>query len=124
MTEMQLNNSPLIKMQGITKVFKSGAGEFTALDNINLEFFPGEFVGIVGKSGSGKSTLANMITGIDHPSKGNIDIETGNAGNAGFAHCRQIGQIGQAAVAGHRIDPNAVSAHGGNGGAGLFAHQI
>jgi putative ABC transport system ATP-binding protein len=75
MTEMQLNNSPLIKMQGITKVFKSGAGEFTALDNINLEFFPGEFVGIVGKSGSGKSTLANMITGIDHPSKGNIDIE-------------------------------------------------
>jgi putative ABC transport system ATP-binding protein len=69
MTEMQLNNSPLIKMQGITKVFKSGAGEF------NLEFFPGEFVGIVGKSGSGKSTLANMITGIDHPSKGNIDIE-------------------------------------------------
>lgn len=67
--------SALIKVKGITKLFKSGAGEFTALDNINLDFYPGEFVGVVGKSGSGKSTLANMITGIDHPSKGEIVIE-------------------------------------------------
>ena len=65
----------LIQMQGIFKVFHTGAGEFTALDNINLDFYRGEFVGIVGKSGSGKSTLANMITGIDHPSRGNIVIE-------------------------------------------------
>jgi putative ABC transport system ATP-binding protein len=62
-------------VQGISKIYKSGAGEFTALDDINLEFFPGEFVGIVGKSGSGKSTLANMITGIDHPTGGKIEIE-------------------------------------------------
>jgi putative ABC transport system ATP-binding protein len=66
---------PLIQMQGITKIFKSGAGEFKALDDINLDFYRGEFVGIVGKSGSGKSTLANMITGIDHPSNGNIEID-------------------------------------------------
>ena len=65
----------LIQMKGISKVFHTGAGEFTALDNINLDFYRGEFVGIVGKSGSGKSTLANMITGIDHPSRGNIVIE-------------------------------------------------
>jgi putative ABC transport system ATP-binding protein len=80
MIEVQDQNStgvrqPLIRMQGICKLFKSGAGEFTALDNINLDFYPGEFVGIVGKSGSGKSTLANMITGIDHPTHGNIFIE-------------------------------------------------
>jgi putative ABC transport system ATP-binding protein len=62
-------------MQGISKVFRSAAGEFTALDNINLSFEKGEFVGIVGKSGSGKSTLANMITGIDHPTSGNIVID-------------------------------------------------
>lgn len=67
--------TPLIRVQGITKVFRSGAGEFTALDDVNLDFFPGEFVGIVGKSGSGKSTLANMITGIDHPTGGKIEIE-------------------------------------------------
>lgn len=68
-------STPLIKMQGITKVFKTGSGEFTALENINLEFYPGEFIGVVGKSGSGKSTLANMITGIDHPTRGDITVE-------------------------------------------------
>jgi putative ABC transport system ATP-binding protein len=66
---------PFIKIRGISKVFKSGAGEFTALDNINLDFYRGEFVCIVGKSGSGKSTLANMITGIDHPTSGEIIVE-------------------------------------------------
>jgi len=70
-----LANQPLIEMRGINKIFKSGAGEFKALDDINLDFYRGEFVGIVGKSGSGKSTLANMITGIDHPSSGDIIIE-------------------------------------------------
>ncbi|MHC1740664.1 MAG: ABC transporter ATP-binding protein [Anaerolineaceae bacterium] len=77
MTAKTVSNDqdPLIKMQAISKIFKSGAGEFTALDNIQLDFFTGEFVGIVGKSGSGKSTLANMLTGIDHPSSGNITIE-------------------------------------------------
>jgi putative ABC transport system ATP-binding protein len=80
MTQAQLKPSgsvqnPLIKMQGITKIFKSGAGEFKALDDINLDFYGGDFAGIIGKSGSGKSTLANMITGIDHPSRGNVEID-------------------------------------------------
>ncbi|MEA5078365.1 MAG: ABC transporter ATP-binding protein [Anaerolineaceae bacterium] len=66
---------PLIKIRAISKVFKSGAGEFTALDNIHLDFYRGEFVCIVGKSGSGKSTLANMITGIDHPTSGEIIVD-------------------------------------------------
>ena len=65
----------LIQMRGITKVFKTGVGDFVALDDINLNFYRKEFVGVVGKSGSGKSTLANMITGIDHPSSGSIVIE-------------------------------------------------
>lgn len=66
---------PFIKIRGISKVFKSGAGEFTALDDIYLDFYLGEFVCIVGKSGSGKSTLANMITGIDHPTRGEIIVD-------------------------------------------------
>jgi len=65
----------LIQMRGITKVFKTGVGDFVALDDINLNFYRKEFVGVVGKSGSGKSTLANMITGIDHPTSGSIVIE-------------------------------------------------
>jgi len=68
-------DKPLILMRNIKKIYKTGAGEFVALDDINLDFYRGEFVGVVGKSGSGKSTLANMITGIDHPTAGTIVIE-------------------------------------------------
>jgi putative ABC transport system ATP-binding protein len=75
-------HNPMIEMQEVVKTFKNAAGEFTALRGVNLCIEPGEFVSIVGKSGSGKSTLLNMITGIDHPSKGQVviggkDIYTG-----------------------------------------------
>jgi putative ABC transport system ATP-binding protein len=65
---------PLVAMTDIVKVFRSPAGEFYALKGITAHFYPGEFVGIVGKSGSGKSTLANMITGIDHPTSGAVRV--------------------------------------------------
>ena len=69
-------------MRGILKTFKNAAGEFTVLKGIDLIIDRGEFVSIVGKSGSGKSTLLNMITGIDHPTAGQViiagtDIYTG-----------------------------------------------
>ena len=73
---------PMIEMHGIVKTFKNAAGEFTVLKGIDLTIYRGEFVSIVGKSGSGKSTLLNMITGIDHPTRGQMiiggtDIYTG-----------------------------------------------
>lgn len=74
-TQADSPDDALIQMRGITKVFKTGVGDFLALDDINLNFYRKEFVGVVGKSGSGKSTLANMITGIDHPTSGSIVIE-------------------------------------------------
>ena len=67
-------DQPLIEMTDIVKTFHSGSVEFTALHQINLQFYPGEFVSIVGRSGSGKSTLANMITGIDHPTSGSVKV--------------------------------------------------
>ncbi len=72
----------MIDMRGIVKTFKNAAGEFTALRGVDLTIYRGEFVSIVGKSGSGKSTLLNMITGIDHPTQGQVviggtDIYTG-----------------------------------------------
>lgn len=66
--------SAFIQMQQIYKVFKTAAGEFTALRGIDAQFDSGEFVSIVGKSGSGKSTLVNMLTGIDHPTTGSVRI--------------------------------------------------
>jgi putative ABC transport system ATP-binding protein len=73
---------PMIDMHGIVKTFKNAAGEVTVLKGIDLTIYRGEFVSLVGKSGSGKSTLLNMITGIDHPTRGRMiiggtDIYTG-----------------------------------------------
>lgn len=69
------NKVPLIEMKKVDKTFYSASGHFQALKNINLSFYRGEFVGVIGKSGSGKSTLVNMITGIDHPTKGKVYVD-------------------------------------------------
>ena len=62
----------MIETRGIVKIFTNAAGAFTVLKGVDLKIARGEFVSIVGKSGSGKSTLLNMITGIDHPTSGQM----------------------------------------------------
>jgi ABC-type lipoprotein export system ATPase subunit len=62
----------LIELHQVEKNFQTAAGVYRALKGIDLEIYPGEFVGIIGRSGSGKSTLINMITGIDRPSSGEV----------------------------------------------------
>jgi len=64
----------VIKMRKIIKKFKTAIGEVTVLKGIDTAFYPSEFVGVVGKSGSGKSTLVNMLTGIDRPTSGEVEI--------------------------------------------------
>lgn len=65
---------PFIRLRDVSKVFVTQAGDFTALRNVNLDLFKYEFIAIMGKSGSGKSTLLNMMTGIDHPTEGEVRI--------------------------------------------------
>ncbi len=65
-------NGHLVDLQRVVKTYQTTAGNFIALDGIDLTATTGEFLSIIGKSGSGKSTLINMITGIDHPSKGQV----------------------------------------------------
>ncbi|MFH2102947.1 MAG: ATP-binding cassette domain-containing protein [Chloroflexota bacterium] len=64
----------MIALSSVVKTFKGPAGQFPVLKGIDLQIYPGEFVAVVGKSGSGKSTLLNMITGIDHPTGGQVVV--------------------------------------------------
>lgn len=65
---------PFIQVKHLNKVYKTPAGEFAALKDINFALDAGGFNLVVGKSGAGKSTLANMITGVDHVTSGEIEI--------------------------------------------------
>ena len=62
----------IISIQGVTKSYKTAAGDYPVLKGIDLALEAGEFVSIVGKSGSGKTTLLNMISGIDRPTSGEV----------------------------------------------------
>ena len=68
------DHRPLIELSKVVKAYKTPAGDFIALKGIDAHFMPGEFASIIGKSGSGKSTMLNMITGIDHPTSGQVRI--------------------------------------------------
>jgi ABC-type lipoprotein export system ATPase subunit len=72
---LSLQPQELIQMQGVVKTFVNTAGEFTALRGIDLTVQEGEFAAVIGKSGSGKSTLLNMLTGIDHPTSGQVLVD-------------------------------------------------
>ena len=73
-----MENSPLISIRQLSKLYSSGAGDFPALKNINLHINTGEFAGLVGPSGSGKTTLLNIIGSLDSPSSGEA-IVLGNS---------------------------------------------
>jgi putative ABC transport system ATP-binding protein len=60
----------LIRLQGLTKVYRTESVETTALNAINIDIKVGEFVAVMGPSGCGKSTLLNIIGMLDNPSSG------------------------------------------------------
>lgn len=64
----------IISLSGIEKVYRTKEIETTALENVNLEVNPGEFLSIMGPSGCGKSTLLNIIGLLDKPTKGTVTI--------------------------------------------------
>jgi spermidine/putrescine transport system ATP-binding protein len=61
---------PVLQLVGVRKTF----GSFTAIEDINLDIFGGEFLTIVGPSGSGKTTLLRMLAGMERPSDGHITL--------------------------------------------------
>ena len=68
-------SQPLIDLRNVVKTYNSLAGSVTALQGIDLQVFPGEFLVVTGKSGSGKTTLVNIVTGLDRSTSGEIWVD-------------------------------------------------
>ena len=62
---------PFISINNLSKRF----GNFTAVDNINLDIYKGELFGLLGGSGCGKTTLLRMLAGFETPTSGTISID-------------------------------------------------
>ncbi len=73
--EVSSNNKEIISMKNISKIYKMGINEFTALSEVELSILRGEYVAIVGPSGAGKSTLMNIIGCLDTPTKGEYILD-------------------------------------------------
>ena len=71
---MKINRQTFIALNNLVKRYPAGNREITVLNKVTLGIQQGEFAAIVGASGNGKSTLLNMITGIDHPTSGEVIV--------------------------------------------------
>lgn len=66
--------SAIVSLAKVSKSYQAEDNLFYAVNNLELTIQRGEFVSIIGKSGSGKSTLLNLISAIDKPSSGRVEV--------------------------------------------------
>ncbi|HHN46079.1 MAG TPA: ABC transporter ATP-binding protein [Planctomycetes bacterium] len=96
----ELRRDIVVRVLGVTKIYRMGGVETHALRGVNLDIFRGEYLAIMGPSGSGKSTLFNMIGGLDKPSDGmvfidEVDIAALDSYELAWLRCRKVGYIFQ-----------------------------
>ena len=67
---------PVLEVKALTHTYSAGTPfEHKAIDNVDLEVMPGEFLGIIGHTGSGKSTLIQHLNGLLRPTDGQILLD-------------------------------------------------
>ncbi len=69
------SSSSNLQLRNLSKVFGQGNGKVTAVDSINLDINPGEFITFLGPSGCGKTTTLRMIAGFETPTAGSIMLD-------------------------------------------------
>jgi putative ABC transport system ATP-binding protein len=72
---METIMTPVIEINGVNKVYASGANRVVALRGVDLDVRAGEMVAIMGASGSGKSTLMNILGALDVPNEGTYTLD-------------------------------------------------
>ncbi|XXF77479.1 ABC transporter ATP-binding protein [Myxococcaceae bacterium GXIMD 01537] len=68
-------SAPVVALRDVVKVYTEGEAQRVVLRGARLTLHRGEFVVLLGRSGSGKSTLLNLISGIDVPTGGTVEVE-------------------------------------------------
>ncbi len=68
------NQAPIVRTQDLYKFHEQGSERFAVLREVSLEVAHGEFVCVMGPSGSGKSTLLHLLSGLDAPSAGTVEL--------------------------------------------------
>ena len=71
----QDQNNILIGLKSVSKFYLEGSKKHSILEDVNVSFNKGQIVILLGRSGLGKSTLLNLLSGIDLPTKGKIEIK-------------------------------------------------
>lgn len=78
------------ELQNVNKIYKTPAGNFTALQPTNLQLNEGELLLIIGPSGSGKTTLLSLIGCLIDPTQGSLTIDGQNVANLGAKKMAKI----------------------------------
>ncbi|MDX2054552.1 MAG: ABC transporter ATP-binding protein [Polyangiaceae bacterium] len=91
----------LIRVEGVSKIYRLKREVVYALNQVSLEIFRGEYLSIMGPSGSGKSTLFNIVGALDRPSEGSVrigplDLTTLGSRELAYVRCNYIGYVFQA----------------------------
>jgi putative ABC transport system ATP-binding protein len=94
------DRAPVIELEHVTKVYRTGSITVPALRGISIEIAEGEYVAIMGPSGSGKSTLMHILGCLDVPTSGvyrlaGTNVSTMDEASLASVRCHRIGFVFQ-----------------------------